>query len=101
MGISWEQYLEQSAKTEEQIRANFREEAERRVKTTLLIEEIAKREKIETTPADLETELGALERQYGQPREKIIEMLGRNLGMLVDGIVRTKTIDRLIERSKR
>jgi len=28
-------------------------------------------------------------------------MLGNNLGMLVDGIVRTKTIDRLIERAKR
>ena len=101
MGISWDEYLKQSEKSEEAIRADFREEAERRVKTTLLIEEIAKREKIETTPADLEAELGALARQYGQPREKILELLGRNIGALVDGIVRTKTIDRLIERAKR
>jgi trigger factor len=101
MGISWDEYLKQSEKSEEQIRADFREEAERRVKTTLLIEEIAKREKIETSPADLEAELGALARQYGQPREKILELLGRNIGALVDGIVRTKTIDRLIERAKR
>jgi len=101
MGISWDEYQKQSEKPEEQLRADFREEAERRVKTTLLIEEIAKREKIETTPADLEAELGALARQYGQPREKIIELLGRNLGALVEGIVRTKTIDRLIERAKR
>jgi hypothetical protein len=28
-------------------------------------------------------------------------LLGRNIGALVDGIVRTKTIDRLIERAKR
>jgi trigger factor len=101
MGITWEQYLEQSEKTEDQIRADFREEAERRVKTTLLIEEIAKREKIEATPVDLESELGALARQYGQPREKIVELLGNNVGALIDGIVRTKTIDRLIERAKR
>jgi trigger factor len=101
MGIPWDDYMKQSEKTEEQIRSDFREEAERRVKTTLLIEEIAKREKIEATPADLEAELGALARQYGQPREKIVELLGRNLGALVDGIVRTKTIDRLIERAKR
>ena len=58
------------------MRDDFREEAERRVKTTLLIEEIAKREKIETTPADLEAELGALARQYGQPREKIARIAG-------------------------
>jgi len=110
MGISWDAYLEQKQKTEdgiqtdfteEKLREDFRPEAERRVKTTLLIEEIAKREKIETTPADLEAELGALARQYGQPREKILELLGRNIGALVDGIVRTKTIDRLIERAKR
>ena len=101
MGITWDDYLKQSEKGEEQIRSDFREEAERRVKTTLLIEEIAKREKIEATPADLEAELGALANQYGQPREKILELLGRNVGALVDGIVRTKTIDRLIERAKR
>jgi len=100
-GISWDDYLKESGKTEEELRSGFREEAERRVKTTLLLEEIAKRESIEATPADLESELGALANQYGQPRERIVEMLGRNVGALVDGIVRTKTIDRLIERAKR
>jgi trigger factor len=100
-GISWDAYLKESEKTEDQLRADFREEAERRVKTTLLIEEIAKREHVEATPTDLDAELGALARQYGQPREKILELLGSNLAALVDGIVRTKTIDRLIERAKR
>jgi trigger factor len=101
MGIPWETYLAQSEKTEETLRSEFREEAERRVKTTLLVEEIAKREGIEATPPDIEAELASLSRQYGQPREKIVELLGRNVGALVDGIVRTKTIDRLIERAKR
>jgi trigger factor len=100
-GITWDAYLKESEKSEEQIRSDFREEAERRVKTTLLIEEIAKREKVEASPAELEAELAALARQYGQPREKILELLGSNVGALLDGIVRTKTIDRLIERAKR
>jgi trigger factor len=100
-GIPWETYLEQIEKTDVTIRDDFREEAERRVKTTLLIEEIAKREKIEASAEDIEAELAALSRQYGQPRERILELLGRNVGALVDGIVRTKTIDRLIERAKR
>jgi trigger factor len=101
MGITWDAYLAQSEKTEETLRSDFREEAERRVKTTLLVEEIAKREGIEATPPDIEAELASLSRQYGQPREKILELLGRNVGALVDGVVRTKTIDRLIERAKR
>ena len=101
MGITWDQYLASAEKGEESIREDFKEEAQRRVKTTLLIEEIAKREKIEATPVDLEAELGALARQYGQPREKIVELLGNNIGALVDGIIRTKTIDRLLETAKR
>jgi trigger factor len=101
MGVSWDDYLKNSEKTEEAIRNDFREEAERRVKTSLLIEEIAKREKIEASEADIRAELEALARQYGQPEEKILELLGRNVGALVDGIVRTKTIDHLIERAKR
>ncbi len=100
-GLSWETYLENIDKSDITIREDFREEAERRVKTTLLVEEIAKREKIEASSEDIESELAALSRQYGQPRERILELLGRNVGALVDGIVRTKTIDRLIERAKR
>jgi len=101
MGMPWDDYLKTADKTEEALRADFREEAERRVKTTLLIEEIAKREKIEATPEDVEAELNALAQQYGQPTERILQMLGRNAGSLIGGIVRTKTIDRLIERAKR
>jgi trigger factor len=100
-GLTWDDYLKNIEKTDETIREDFREEAERRVKTTLLIEEIAKREHIEATADDIEAELAALSRQYGQPRERILELLGRNVGALVDGVVRTKTIDRLIERAKR
>jgi trigger factor len=100
-GIPWEAYLQNIEKTDETIREDFREDAERRLKTTLLVEEIAKREKIEATPDDVESELAALSSQYGQPRERILELLGRNVGALIDGVVRTKTIDRLIERAKR
>ena len=100
-GIPWENYLEQSGKTEESLRQDARPEAERRVKTTLLVEAIAKKEGIVATQEDVENELAALSAQYGQPREKIIEALQANVPALIDGIVRTKTIDRLIEQAKR
>jgi trigger factor len=100
-GISWDDYLSASGKPESELREGFREEAERRVKTTLLVEAIAKKEGIEATQADIEAELDALAAQYGQPRERIVEALRANLGALVDGIVRTKTIDKLIEQAKR
>jgi trigger factor len=100
-GIPWDDYLAQSGKTEENLRADARPESERRVKTTLLVEAIAKKEGIVATQEDVENELAALSAQYGQPREKIIEALQANVPALIDGIVRTKTIDRLIEQAKR
>ncbi len=100
-GITWDDYLKQSGKTEDELRTTFRPEAERRVKTTLLVEAIARKEGIHATQQDVENELTALAQQYGQPREKIIQALQSNVGALIDGIVRTKTIDRLIEQATR
>lgn len=100
-GISWDDYLRESGKTEAELRDTYRDEAARRVKTTLLVEAIAKKEGVEATQADVEAELDALAAQYGQPRERIVEALQSNVAALIDGIVRTKTIDKLIEQAKR
>jgi len=100
-GMSWDDFLAHSGKTEAEVREQFREEAERRVKTTLLVEAIARKEGIQATEADVESELAALSQQYGQPRERIVQLLQNNVGTLIDGIVRTKTLDRLIDQAKR
>jgi trigger factor len=100
-GLTWDDYLAHSGKTEAELRDQFREEAERRVKTTLLVEAIARKEGIQATEADVESELAALSQQYGQPRERIVQLLQNNVGTLIDGIVRTKTLDRLIDQAKR
>jgi trigger factor len=98
-GTSWDDYLTAVGKTEETFRAEYAEEGRKRVKTTLIIEAIAGAEKIAAAPSDIETELDAIARQYNQPREKVLELLGPNVGALFDGIVRSKTIDFLIEKA--
>jgi trigger factor len=100
-GLSWDDYLAATGKSESALREQFRDEAERRVKTTLLVEAIAKKEGIQATEADVESELAALSQQYGQPRDRIVQLLQNNVGTLIDGIVRTKTLDRLIDQAKR
>ena len=99
-GTTWEQYLEQSGKTEADVRAEYATEAEKRVKTTLIVEAIAKVEGVQATQGDVEAELASLSTQYQQPPQRILEMMGQNVGALVDGVVRTKTIDLLIDRAK-
>jgi len=99
-GSTFEAYLEAIGKTEDELRAQYRPEAETRVKSTLLVEQVAKREGIVATPADIQEELEALSRQYGQPVARIRKALGNSLLSLMDGIVRNKTLDFLIDNAE-
>lgn len=80
-------------------RDSLRAEAESRVKAALLIEAIAKAEGITATPADVAAELAALARRYGQPPERIRKALGNNLLSMMDGIVRNKTLEFLVDNA--
>ncbi len=82
-----------------ELRVSSRPEAESRVKASLLIEAIAKAEGITATPADVAAELDALARRYGQPAARIRTALGNNLLSLMDGIVRNKTLDFLVDNA--
>ena len=99
-GVEFDQYLAQIGKSEDELRAQYRSDAETRVKTTLLVEQIAKTESIVATPADLAEELEALARQYRQPVANVRKALGNNVLSLMDGIVRNKTLDFLVDHAE-
>jgi trigger factor len=80
-------------------RESSRAEAGSRVKASLLVEAIAKAEGISATPADVAAELEALSRRYGQPAARIRTALGNNVFSLMDGIVRNKTLDFLVDNA--
>ncbi len=98
-GLTWEDYLEKQGKTEDALRLEYAEEAKKRVASSLLLEAIAKAENVTATNADLEAEIAQLSRQYGQPREAIVEMLRPNFEALVANIVRTKTIEFVLDHA--
>lgn len=100
MGMSFDDYLKAVGKSEDELRREYRPDAERRVKGTLILETIAKKEQITATPADIQNELQSLARQYGQPVDRIRQALGNNLLSLMDGIVRNKTVEFLVEHAK-
>ncbi len=96
-GLVFDDWLTQQEKTPESLRDEYRVEAEKRVRSSLLIEAIAKAENITATNADIEAEIAQMSAQYNQPREAILKMLQSNFNALIDGIVRTKTLDLLID----
>jgi len=101
LGRSWEEYLTAKGVDESGLQAEYKEEAERRVKTALLLEEIAKRETIEVTTAELERELDSLAASYGQSREAMIELLRKSTGFgpIIDTVRKGKTLDFLLEQA--
>jgi trigger factor len=101
IGRSWEEYLTAKNVDESGLRLEYRTEAERRVKTSLLLEEIAKREKIEATTSDVERELDAMAQAYGQTRETVMEFLRKTggFGPIIDTVGRRKTLDLLVEQA--
>ena len=92
------------AKGVDELRTEYREAALQRVKGTLLIEAVAKAENIHArTPAwDISEEplLRFQVRQYGQPVDRIRKALGNNVLSLMDGILRNKTLEFLIDNAK-
>jgi trigger factor len=99
-GANFDDYLKEQGKSEKELRESFRSDAEERVKATLVIEEIARTEGINATPADIAEELAALSRQYGQPVDRIRKALGNNVISLMEGIVRNKTLEFLVDNAK-
>jgi trigger factor len=98
-GIGLEERLQREGRTIERLREEFADRARTRVKGTLLIEQIGSAANIVATPADVAEELAALSRQYGQPVERIRKALGGNLHSVMEGIVRSKTLDFLIDNA--
>lgn len=101
IGRSWDEYLAAKNVDEAGLRTEYQAEAERRVKTTLLLEEIAKREKIEVTTVDLERELDGMAKSYGQRREAVIDILRRTTGFepIMDTVRRGKALDFLLDHA--
>jgi trigger factor len=94
------EYVERAGKTEAEVREAFRPEAQSRVKSTLLVEAIAKNENLVATPADIAAEVEVLARRYGQPASRVRKALGNNILSLMDGIVRNKTLDLLVDSAQ-
>jgi len=101
IGRPWEEYLAAKEVDEEGLRTEYKVEAERRVRTSLLLEEIAKAEAIEVTTSDLEAELAQLARSYGLSRDSLLQMIRKNTGFgpLIDSVRKQKTIDHLVAQA--
>ncbi len=99
-GMSSEQFFQFSGQTEEQLREQMKEDAEKRVKTNLTLETIVNTEKLEVTEEDIDKEIDKMVEMYKMEKDQIIGMLGGNKDVLKEDLKMQKAIDYLVENSK-
>ena len=74
-GIAFEQYLQMTGSTLEQMKEQVKPQAEARVQSSLVLEAIVEAEGIEAKDADVDDEILKMSEQYGMEVDKINEML--------------------------
>lgn len=100
-GLSLEDYLKYTKSNEDKVKEDFQPEAERVVKTMLVLDAIIKKEEIQFTDEDVEEKLKEMSARYQQTPEALKKVLeGQDQMKYVhQEIVREKAIDFLIENA--
>lgn len=78
-GISFSQYLQMMGKTVDDLKAEYRENAEKSVKLRLTLDKIAEVEKLEPTDDDVEEQYHELATQYGMEVDKIKPLISADM----------------------
>ena len=98
-GMNLEMYLQYAGTDLAKIREDYRETAEKNVKTDLMLEEVAKVENIKVEAKDLDAEVAGMAAAYGATPvqiQKIIKEQGR-VGDLAATVLRKKTAQFIID----
>ena len=93
-GMDMNMYMQYLGKTQQQVLDEFKPDAEKRVKSRLIVEAVARQEGIEASQQDIEEELAAMAEQYGMTDAQIKSAFGEeNMEYLKKDIVSRKAID--------
>ena len=98
MHMKWEDYLLQIKKTPDDLRKDWREEAEKRVRIALALRQIAKLEKIEPTEDEIKGKTLQLLARYNGAEEAEKQIDPADLRDYARGIVRNEKVFEFLEK---
>ena len=98
-GMNLDLYFQFSGQDEDALRAQMKDDAQNRVRVSLVLEAIGKEEKIEVTEEDINVELEKMSEQFGMPVEQIKTTLG-GTSVLENDLRFNKTVELLVENAK-
>ena len=92
-GISIEQFYQYTNSSREALKEQYKEEAEKRIKYRLILEEIIKKEKIEATDEEVDAKVEELAQKYNMTKEEVKKQYGENLDYIKYDLEVTKAFD--------
>lgn len=99
-GMSMEQYMQYAGSTVEAMRENYREQAQKQVKVSLLLENVAKAEGIEANAEEIDEKIVEMSKQYNMEAEKLKELLRpEDMDGIKKEIEFTKAIELIVNHS--
>ena len=98
-GMTIDQYFAHTEKSQADFRNEMKEEAEKRVKTRMVLSKIAAREGIAVTEEEMADEMDSVARQYGLEPEKAKETFGREIISYIEKDLKMKKVIDLIYES--
>lgn len=98
-GLNFAQYLQMMGKTEEDMRKEMKEQAERQVKTKLVLGAIVEAEKIEATDEEVKAKLEEMATMYGK-EVKDLEANASLKAYVTETIKTEKAISFIVENAK-
>jgi trigger factor len=100
-GLTLEQVLESQGWDEARLREDSRDHAIRAIKSDLVLEGIARSEKLEVTADEIGAQISVLAQAYGREPKELAKALDRSgqVVTLAGDIIRGKALDLLVERA--
>ncbi|TCT14655.1 trigger factor [Natranaerovirga pectinivora] len=100
-GLELDQYLQMVGQNRVSFGAQFRTEAEKRVKTRLVLEAVAKVENIQISDEEVTNEIGKMAEMYKMEVDKLKEMItGHEVEHMKEDMAVQKALDLIVEASK-
>lgn len=99
-GIPYDKYLEITGATEESLLENMKNDSNKNLKASFVLQEIARVENVGVTQEDIENEFKAIAEQYKMDLETVKKALGQRVNELANQIYQRKILTFLREANK-
>ena len=100
-GMKFDDFIKYTGMTLDVLKDQYKKDAERDIKVALTLEAIAKEEKIAATEEDVNIELEKISERMKKPVDEIKKIVGNRLDEMKEELSMEKTINFLVENSKK